>query len=651
VSSSSIEGTLKEHINFDLWLEFRSGRFRSAASCPSGGEAFGEEWDASLLHELCSFSPGVSGNVREIRRTELSPSPKAEEVGAALFHALFSGEVKGLWYGQLARARVEGYGLRLRIHQDAPELSGVPWEILFDSKTGGFFALSRSPRISIVRYPDLGAAVRPLLWTAPIRILVVAAQPRGEAQLGVEEEWRELAQGLGWLRRLGLVRLKRLVPPTLSHLSEILAKETFHVVHFIGHGGFDPATLEGCLFFESDSGGVAAVNGLWLGAVLKQQESLGLVVLNACEGAREGAAPFTGVAQSLVRQEIPAVVAMQHPVRDQDAIRFSRRFYGDLARRGSVDSALCRARIGLMADNCGSEWSNPVLYMRSPVEIKRNRISVKAVLVSTSLFALTVLGFEHLKPDVRTKPSPPPPIRLEISKEGCPPSGVLGMTFVRIPKGTFQMGSKPRDKEDREHQVTISKPFCMSTHEVNWNQWRIVMPEETSSGPADGQFPVTEVSWDDVQVFIDRLEELEPEAGYRLPTEAEWEYAARAGSLHRFSFGRNPSFLYVYGNCESGETADDGYDSLAPVGRLEPNRWGLYDMHGNVSEWVWDRYGPYPKESLTDPKGPGTGKMRIRRGGSFEIIPENCDAVQRNRSEPSYRSDDVGFRLVRDPSP
>jgi hypothetical protein len=139
VSSSIIEGTLKEHINFDLWLEFRSGgKFRSAVSCPSGGEAVGEEWDASLLHELRSFSPGVSGNVREIKRTELAPSPKAEEVGAALFRALFSGEVKGLWCGELARAKVEGHSLRLRIHQDAPELSGIPWEILFDPETGGF---------------------------------------------------------------------------------------------------------------------------------------------------------------------------------------------------------------------------------------------------------------------------------------------------------------------------------------------------------------------------------------------------------------------------------------------------------------------------------------------------------------------------------
>ena len=186
----------------------------------------------------------------------------------------------------------------------------------------------------------------------------------------------------------------------------------------------------------------------------------------------------------------------------------------------------------------------------------------------------------------------------------------------------------------------------MSEHEVTRRQWRVVMKEEPA-GEGEDSLPVTRVSWEDIRVFLDRLNEIDPGKSYRLSTEAEWEYAARAGSTQRFHFGDHPELLSEYGNCRS----DGRFDNLTPVKSFKPNYWGLYDMHGNVSEWVADWYAEYPSERVTDPQGPQIGAERVRRGGSFEILADNCDAVARNHSAPGSRLNDVGFRLVRKPLP
>lgn len=141
------------------------------------------------------------------------------------------------------------------------------------------------------------------------------------------------------------------------------------------------------------------------------------------------------------------------------------------------------------------------------------------------------------------------------------------------------------------------------------------------------------------------LQERHPEMGLRLPTEAEWEYGARAGSPTTFSFGDDVADLPRFGNCKG----KDRHPKLAPVGVYEPNDQGLYDMHGNVSEWTQDWHGEYPKGPVTDPQGPPAGTRKIRRGGSWDIKPENCGAGRRTRGVLDLRSGEVGFRLVREP--
>lgn len=226
----------------------------------------------------------------------------------------------------------------------------------------------------------------------------------------------------------------------------------------------------------------------------------------------------------------------------------------------------------------------------------------------------------------------------------CP---ILGAKFVLIPAGTFMMGSPENEHErlDNEtlHQVTISRSFYMQTTPVTRVQWQRVMgtkPWGCSSGGYD--CPVERVSWSDVQDFIGSLngQERTDKYYYRLPTEAEWEYAARAGTTTRFHSGDNDDDLshvgWYGGNSESPH----------PVGQKTPNAWGLYDMHGNVWEWVHDLYGVYPSGSVTDPGGSISGLKRVARGGAWIYSASSCRSAVRRREDPGYRLDDMGFRLL-----
>jgi sulfatase modifying factor 1 len=635
------------YANFDLWVDLESsGVLKIRARDSRKGTSFRS--DAPFLIEKVQIeSTELYRSVREVRFPDRPVPKKARKVGGELFQAVFRKPIYGLWCAALAQAEKDGSGVRLRLTL-SEELWDWPWEWLFDCQSG-FLAYSTSPPISIVRYIDESGPSRSISGVVRVGVLVVAAQPRCQDPLDVEAEWNELKRGLARLLSWRRVRLERLESPTLSQLRERLFFGTFHVLHFIGHGGLN-ANGEGAVLFENAEGGQEAVDGLTLGPILARHSSLRLVVLNACEGARDGNAPFAGVAQSLVRYRIPAVVAMQDPIRDQDAIRFSRHFYAGLVRGGSVDRALSHALIGMLADNPGRGRSTPVLYLRVPdgILFPFPWKLVGAMLLSLLLVAFAFAGPSLIDPEAPPYAGPPSPsLPATASTEGCPRSELLGMTFVRIPEGTFTMGSKPRAEGELEHEVTISKPFCMSVYEVTRGQWRKIMRAAPGEAGLSDDLPVAGVSWKDAQKFLRKLNQRERGAGYRLAWEAEWEYAARGGSTTDFSFGDDPDDLYQHGNCK----ASDGHEGLASVGSFQPNAWGLYDMHGNVSEWVEDWFGPYTGKHETAPQGPRAGGEKVRRGGSFEITPKNCTAVFRTRSRPEYRSDDVGFRLVREVTP
>ena len=215
------------------------------------------------------------------------------------------------------------------------------------------------------------------------------------------------------------------------------------------------------------------------------------------------------------------------------------------------------------------------------------------------------------------------------------------MEFVLIPAGEFLMGSTAGDGDERPvHRVQIAQPFYLGKYAVTQGQWEAVMQNNPSRFTGDPTRPVEQVSWEDVQAFIQRLNS--QETRYRLPTEAEWEYAARAGSTTAYSFGDDAAELWRY--AWYSETAGD---ATHPVGQLQPNAWGLYDMHGNVWEWVQDWYGPYTAASAVDPEGPASGSDRVIRGGSWFYDAGDCRSAYRRIADPGDRSDNLGFRLVR----
>jgi len=209
----------------------------------------------------------------------------------------------------------------------------------------------------------------------------------------------------------------------------------------------------------------------------------------------------------------------------------------------------------------------------------------------------------------------------------------LGMEFKLIPAGSFM--------RENGSQVTLTQSFYMQTTEVTQGQWKAVMGNNPSHFKGDDNLPVEQVSWEDIQQFIAKLRNRDG-SWYELPTEAEWEYAARSGSTTAYACGESERCLFQMG----------WYDGNAegkthPVGQKQPNAWGLFDMHGNVQEWVQDWYGNYPGSDVKDPQGAGSGSGRGVRGGGWDGNAQYARSAIRGEGSPGTRSNGLGFRLVR----
>ena len=213
-----------------------------------------------------------------------------------------------------------------------------------------------------------------------------------------------------------------------------------------------------------------------------------------------------------------------------------------------------------------------------------------------------------------------------------------------------------KDHEGSVHEVKISKEFYLGKYEVTQGQWEAVMGTQ----PWDGQnnvhsgsdYPAVYISWNDAQEFIGRLNASEGSEVYRLPTEAEWEYACRAGTTTRWSFGDDENQLTHYAWYRPNRipgvedyTLRDEYSQR--VGTKRPNPWGLYDMHGNVEEWVQDWLGDYSSASVVDPQGPSTGTHRVMRGSVFFVSARHLRSAFRVGKLPDSRTIQFGFRLLR----
>lgn len=252
---------------------------------------------------------------------------------------------------------------------------------------------------------------------------------------------------------------------------------------------------------------------------------------------------------------------------------------------------------------------------------------------------------ETTKPAVSNPPTPIKKAETSVSKPR-PQTKILSrapvIEMVKIPAGSFMMGSPTserfRSSSEIQHRVTISRDFYIGKYEITQRQWKAVMGNNPSFFKDCSDCPVEFVGWDEAQDFIRQLNSLQRDHKYRLPTEAEWEYAARAGTTGDF-----------YGSLDSiAWSSSSSANKTHPVGQKSPNAFGLYDMSGNVWEWCQDWYGAYPSSAQTDPTGAASGSYRVYRGGSWRSNADTLRSAFRfNRFPPSYRSDDMGFRLVR----
>ena len=225
--------------------------------------------------------------------------------------------------------------------------------------------------------------------------------------------------------------------------------------------------------------------------------------------------------------------------------------------------------------------------------------------------------------------------------------------FRWIAPGTFLMGS-PEDEPERyddetQHPVTLTQGYWLADTACTQALWQAVMGKNPAYFKDDANNPVEQVSWNDVQQFIDKLNGLIPNLNARLPTEAQWEYACRAGTTTPFSFGKNITPEQVNYNGEhpyAGGKEGLYRGKTVPVKSLPPNPWGLYEMHGNVCEWCQDWYGDHPAEPRVDPISPSEGAYRVLRGGSWTTYGGgDMRSAHRNKVEPNSHNGLVGFRL------
>jgi hypothetical protein len=407
----------------------------------------------------------------------------------------------------------------------------------------------------------------------------------------VEQEWKEIRDALDPLVRKKKVEVERLDTPTLTDLAAELDKKKFHVLHFIGHGKFNRDGEGGVIYLNGPDGNAMPVPGAVLAVLLDPYPSIRLVVLNTCEGALAHGDRFSGVAEALILKKIPAVLAMQAKIPDSSAVLFSRSFYERLAKGRPIDRALRKVRYELFLAG-GADWAMPVLFLGA----KNGRLfswfpSWRSILVFLLIVSVVVAAW-LIKP----------------WKPHCPTPRAVDMEFVWIEPTP---GSK------------MSERYCLGTYEVSRGEWEAVMganslPKDENQAEEENHddMPVG-VSYNSVKEFLRKMNEREGKSVYRLPTEVEWEYAA---------IGPGGS---KGGNCKN----TDEYPGLAPVGSFRTNAWGLYDMVGNVWEWV-----DAPDAADT---------ARIRRGGAEDSSNDNCRLTARKSMRSDRNQQNTGFRVLR----
>ena len=319
---------------------------------------------SELIERLGDFQQTLLASSVPSRKLLSRSEASVRGVGRRLFDALFSQQaLAGVYRASCAVAVERGETLRMVLRVNAPELAVLPWESMFDEAADSYVC-RREP---LVRHVPVASSPPPLKVQLPLRILALIASPRGLAVLDVEKEKEDLARALAQPIERGSVVLQWLEHTTWPALQDALLTDSWHVVHFIGHGDFDIERDEGVLALENEEGRVHRVTAESFVDLLREAQPMPrLVVLNACESSTSGSTDmFSGAAASLVRGGVSAVTAMQFEISDKAAIAFCRGFYTAIGRGRGVDEAVRSGRVAILGLGDGSlEWITPTLYLR-----------------------------------------------------------------------------------------------------------------------------------------------------------------------------------------------------------------------------------------------------------------------------------------------
>ncbi len=391
----------RNYLDFDLQLTRQPDGYVVRVLESPAGQATARATDALFQPPLAGAEDGWP----ELHGPE--QTQRARVVGQELFQAVFRDDVLACLGQSLLEARNSGCGLRIRLRlSETPELMSLPWEYLYHPTLDRFLTLSGET--TLVHFIDLPRKAPTLQVTRPLHILVVMATARDLPELDSDQEWRILQNALRSLIKRGLVTLERVNMASLADLQGRLRTNSYHVLHYIGHGAFVEAAGSGALLFCGPDGAAQPVLGRDLAIVASDSPSLRLVVLNGCQGSRASLSdPFSGVAQALVQQGTPAVLAMQSAVTDQAALILTREFYIALAEGHAVDAALAEARKAIATQLRSQEWGVPRLLTHAADcrlwELHATRSSADLLAVQAVDNSLSILAMLLARPDFKAK--------------------------------------------------------------------------------------------------------------------------------------------------------------------------------------------------------------------------------------------------------
>jgi hypothetical protein len=343
-----------------------AGGYDVVVRCPGGAEAESTMElpvpFAQLGVLLDEVKQAVFASSARHRRLVNDHERTVQKLGGILYEALVRGRVRDLLAAAREEAVRDSRGLRIVLQVRPGELARLPWEFLYNADDDEFLGLD----FPLIRRPAVPRSTMPLRMDLPLRILCMVARPRELPELAIKEERERLSTALAGLTANGLVEVSWVPGEGWRDLQEALRRDTWHVFHFIGHGGFDAVEGEGALGLRGEDGRAMPLFASKLAMLLRGHPSLRLVVLNACDTGNASVDPFSSVAGALIRRDLPAVLAMQFEITDAAAVEFSRTFYGVLAERRPVDVGVIEARKAMAMAFPGTlEWGTPVLFLRS----------------------------------------------------------------------------------------------------------------------------------------------------------------------------------------------------------------------------------------------------------------------------------------------